>query len=52
MKFAAAHALAGMIRDEELSCDNILPQAFDEGVGETVAAAVREAAVRSGAARI
>lgn len=52
MKFAAAYALAGMVKDEELSCDNILPQAFDEGVGETVAKAVREAAVKSGVARI
>lgn len=52
MKFAAAYALAGMVNDAELSCDNILPQAFDEGVGETVAEAVREAAVKSGVARI
>ena len=41
-----------MVKDTELSCDNILPQAFDEGVGETVAEAVREAAVKSGVARI
>lgn len=52
MKFAAAYALAGMVKDAELSSDNILPQAFDEGVGETVAKAVREAAVKSGVARI
>lgn len=52
MKFTAAYALAGMVKDAELSCDNILPQAFDEGVGETVAEAVREAAVKSGVARI
>lgn len=52
MKFAAAYALAGMVKDAELSCDNILPQAFDEGVGETVAKAVREAAVKSGVARV
>ena len=52
MKFAAAYALASMVSDSELGCDNILPQAFDEGVGETVAKAVREAAVKSGVARI
>ncbi len=52
MKFAAAYALAGMVKDAELSCDNILPQAFDVSVGETVAEAVREAAVKSGVARI
>ena len=52
MKFAAAHALAGMVSDSELSCDNILPQAFDEGVGETVAKALMAAAIKSGVARI
>ena len=52
MKFAAAHALAGMVSDSELSCDNILPQAFDVGVGETVAKAVMAAAIKSGVARI
>lgn len=52
MKFAAAHALAGMVSDSELSCDNILPQAFDEGVGETVAKAVMAAAIKSSVARI
>lgn len=52
MKIAAAHALAGMVGDDRLSRDNILPQAFDPGVGDTVAAAVKSAAIRSGAARI
>ena len=52
MKIAAAHALAGMVSEDKLSCDNILPQAFDEGVGETVAAAVKAAAIKSGVARI
>ena len=52
MKIAAAHALAGMVSEDKLSCDNILPQAFDEGVGETVAAAVKAAAIKSGVAKI
>ena len=52
MKIAAAHALAGMVSEDKLSCDNILPQAFDEGVGETIAAAVKAAAIKSGVARI
>lgn len=52
MKIAAAYALAGMVSEDELSCDNILPQAFDPGVGKTVAEAVKAAAIRSGAARI
>jgi malate dehydrogenase (oxaloacetate-decarboxylating) len=52
MKMAAAEALAGLISDEELSADYIIPKAFDPRVGPTVAAAVAEAARRSGVARI
>ena len=52
MKMAAAEALAGLISDEELSADYIIPKAFDPRVGKTVAAAVAEAARRSGVARI
>ena len=52
MKIAAAHAIAGLVSDEELCCDNILPQAFDPRVGKAVAEAVKSAAVSSGAARI
>ena len=52
MKMAAAKALAELISDEELSADYIIPKAFDKRVGPTVAAAVAEAARRSGVARI
>lgn len=52
MKIAAAHAIAELVSEDELSCDNILPKAFDPGVGKAVAAAVKTAAVNSGAARI
>ena len=52
MKMAAARALAELISDEELSADYIIPKAFDKRVGPTVAAAVAEAARRSGVARI
>jgi len=52
MKVAAAEALAGLIADEELSADYIIPAAFDPRVGKTVAAAVAEAARRTGVARI
>ena len=52
MKMAAAEALAGLISDEELSADYIIPKAFDPRVGETVAKAVAEAARRTGVARI
>ncbi|MCI8398298.1 MAG: NAD-dependent malic enzyme [Oscillibacter sp.] len=52
MKIAAAHALAGIISDAELSADYIIPAAFDPRVKDAVAAAVRQAAVDSGVARI
>ena len=52
MKIAAANALAGLISDEELSADYIIPKAFDPRVGKAVAEAVAEAARRSGVARI
>ena len=52
MKVAAAEAIAGLIADEELSADYIIPAAFDPRVGKTVATAVAEAARRTGVARI
>ncbi len=52
MKMAAAKALADLISDEELSPDYIIPKAFDPRVGKAVAAAVAEAARKSGVARI
>jgi len=51
MKMAAANALAGLISDSELSPDYIIPYAFDPKVGLAVAAAVAEAARKSGVAR-
>ena len=52
MKIAAAHAIAGLISDEELNEEYILPAAFDPRVGKAVAAAVAEAARKTGVARI
>ena len=52
MKMAAAMAIAGLISDEELCEDYIIPAAFDPRVGPTVAKAVAEAARASGVARI
>ena len=51
MKIAAANALAGLISEEELNEDYIIPAAFDPRVGPAVAKAVAEAARRSGVAR-
>ena len=52
MKMAAAKAIASLVADDELRSDYILPAAFDERVGPTVAAAVAKAAKDSGVARI
>lgn len=42
MKLAAAHAIAGMVPEEELSDTNILPHAFDPQIADVVSAAVKE----------
>lgn len=52
MKVAAAYAIAGLVSDEELDPEYILPAAFDSRVKDAVASAVAEAARKSGAARI
>ena len=51
MKMAAAMAIAGIIPDDEVNENNIIPKAFDPRVRDAVAAAVAEAAVRTGVAR-
>ena len=52
MKIAAANALAGLISEEELSADYIIPAAFDPRVKDAVAEAVKTAAYETGVARI
>ena len=52
MKIAAANALVGLVSDDELSADYIIPAPFDPRVGPAVAKAVAEAAKRTGVARI
>ena len=42
MKLAAAEAIAGLVSDEELNEDNILPQPFDPRVADTVSQAVKD----------
>ncbi len=41
MKLAAAHAIAGLVPEDELREDNIMPEAFDPKVAEVVAEAVK-----------
>ena len=52
MKIAAAEAIAAVIPDDKLTADNIIPDSFDPHVRDAVANAVKEAAVRTGVARI
>jgi len=50
MKLASAHALAESVGDR-LARDFVIPEAFDERVAPSVAAAVAKAAIESGIAR-
>ena len=42
MKLAAANAIAGLVPEEELNENNILPEAFDPRVAETVSIAIKD----------
>ncbi len=52
MKLAASEALASLVSESELSREYIIPSALDPRVVPAVAAAVADAARRTGAARI
>ena len=52
MMEAAAYAIAGLVDDEHRAADYIIPGAFDERVAPAVAAAVADAARKSGVARL
>jgi malate dehydrogenase (oxaloacetate-decarboxylating) len=52
MMIAAAEAIAGLVSDEELSPEYIVPAPFDTRVRDAVAKAVAEAAKKTGVARI
>ncbi len=52
MKIAAAYAIAGLVSDEELNAEYVIPAPFDPRVGDAVAEAVAQAARESGVARI
>lgn len=51
MKVATSYALASLIPDSELSCDNIIPNALDKRVAAAVAKAVVDAAIKTGVAK-
>ena len=42
MKLATANAIAGLVADDELNENNILPEAFDPRVAEVVSKAVKD----------
>ena len=52
MMEAAAYAIAGLVDDDKRSADYIIPGAFDKRVAPAVAAAVADAARKSGVARV
>lgn len=52
MKEAAAYALAGLVSEEELNAEYIIPRPFDPRVKDAIAAAVAQAARDTGVARI
>jgi malate dehydrogenase (oxaloacetate-decarboxylating) len=51
MKLAAARAIAGVIADDELGPEYIIPSVFNRRVSEAVAEAVAKAAYEDGVAR-
>ena len=52
MKLAAAKAIAGIITDDELNEEYIIPDAFDKRVVDAVSQAVAKAAKETGVARL
>ena len=52
MKVAAVEAIAGLISEEELHADYVIPAPFDPRVAPNVAAAVAKAAMETGVARL
>ncbi|MCD8351876.1 MAG: NADP-dependent malic enzyme [Planctomycetaceae bacterium] len=51
MKIAAAIAIAGLVKDDELTPEYIIPAAYDKRVRNAVAEAVADAAIKTGVAR-
>jgi malate dehydrogenase (oxaloacetate-decarboxylating) len=51
MKIAVAKGIAGLIKDSELTENNIVPSVFEEGVSETVSKAVVDTARELGLVR-
>ncbi len=52
MKIAAVHAIASLVADEELNESYIIPSALNKSIGDRVAKAVYEAAIKSGVSKL
>ena len=52
MKIAAAHAIAAVIPEEELTAEYVIPSSFDKRVALAVANAVAQEAVKEGINRV
>ena len=52
MKLAAAQAIAALVSEEELKATYIIPSALDPRVAESVAQAVKEAAIKTGVSKL
>ncbi len=52
MKIAAAYAIAGLVGDAERNAEYVIPAPFDPRVAKEVAAAVADAARKTGVARV
>lgn len=52
MKVAAAKAIADFVPENELGREKILPMAFESGIAEAVADAVKKAAIKTGVNRV
>jgi malate dehydrogenase (oxaloacetate-decarboxylating) len=52
MKLAAAYAIAGYIDEKDLNEEYIIPDVLDKKVAQVVAEAVKDAARKTGMARI
>lgn len=52
MKLAAAYAIASMVKEEDLNEENVIPNALDKSVAQTVADAIKKAAIDSKVAKV
>jgi malate dehydrogenase (oxaloacetate-decarboxylating) len=51
MKVAAAHAIADLVKPEQLCAEYVIPEALNKEIGIVVGEKVAEAAIKSGVAR-